>query len=337
MTGRGTVKGRDRMRRLLVRFSLGLIFFSSSFGAMLLCKSVPLQLFFRPPGTEVETYKRSPVPLELVVYPAPQNKAARGAVVFIHGGGWSVAGAGVPTYQDWHEPLQTAGLRAFAVEHRVPPEYRGRDHINDCVDAIRYIENNAARFGIPANRLALVGFSSGGHLAVMSGLSLSRPRPGIRSLASAGPVRAVVAYYAPLDPERLLDQNPSPALREVLVNYLPRYALHSRAVAGDAPREEELRRSFYERALKDISPMQHVHAFAPPMLLLHGVRDDLIPVQQSRSFFEHANQVRPGMIQLREVERGDHHFIRSRSRWARAVDQAAIDFIVEALGSDPLL
>jgi acetyl esterase/lipase len=295
------------------------------FGAS--CRSsVPLQIFYRPPGTTVEVYKSRPVALELVVYPPPAGPA-RGAVIFIHGGGWSVAGAGIPTYQDWHGPLREAGLRAFALEHRVPPRYRGRDHINDCVDAVRYIERNAERFGFPADRMALVGFSSGGHLAVMTGLSLSRPRPGLRSLAGAGPVRAVVAYYAPLDPERLLEDTTNPDLREVLVNYLPRYSAAPINGATDANQLSALRRSFYERALADISPMRHVHAFAPRMFLLHGVADELIPVDQSRAFRDRANTVKPGVARLLEIERGDHHFIRSRSRWARAADWAALEFI----------
>ncbi|MCR9140902.1 MAG: alpha/beta hydrolase [bacterium] len=305
-------------------FALAL-FFAPACGS-----SLPLQLFFRPSGTTVEVYKRRPVPLKLVVYPRPPGGTARGAVIFIHGGGWSVAGAGIPTYQDWHEPLQKAGLRAFALEHRVPPRYRGRDHINDCVDAVRYIERNAQRFGIPADRMALVGFSSGGHLAVMTGLTLSRPRPGMRSLSGAGPVQAVVAYYAPLDPERLLEDTTNPELRKVLVNYLPRFSV----TPTDAPNStgnqlSELRRSFYERALTDISPMHHMHAFAPPMYLLHGVRDELIPVEQSRAFRDRANSIKPGAARLEEVGKGDHHFIRSRNRWARAADEAALDFIQE--------
>lgn len=289
--------------------------------------SLPLQLFFRPSGTSVEVYKHRPVPLKLIVYPAPAGPA-KGAIVFIHGGGWSVAGAGIPTYQDWHEPLQAAGLRAFALEHRVPPRYRGRDHINDCVDAIRYITRNAARFGIPADRMALVGFSSGGHLAVMTGLTLSRPRPGMRSLTGAGPVRAVVAYYAPLDPERLLEDTTNPDLRKVLVNYLPQYtATPVEGGSANANQLSQLRRSFYERALTDISPMRHVHSFAPPMFLLHGAADALIPIDQSRAFRDRANSIKPGLVRLSEVSKGDHHFIRSRSRWARDADREALDFI----------
>ncbi len=295
--------------------------------------SLPLQLFFRPAGTTVEVYKRRPVPLKLVVYPSPadNNRQTRGAVVFIHGGGWSVAGAGIPTYQDWHEPLQEAGLRAFALEHRVPPRYRGRDHINDCLDAVRYIGRNAARFGIPPDRMALVGFSSGGHLAVMTGLSLSRPRPGMRSISGPGPVRAVVAYYAPLDPERLLEDTTNPDLRKVLVNYLPQFSVAQNDATASANQLSELRRGFYARALTDISPMHHVHAFAPPMYLLHGVADELIPIEQSRAFRDRANEIRPGLARLEEIPKGDHHFIRSRSRWAREAHRGALEFILDRL------
>lgn len=288
----------------------------------------PLQLFYRPPGTFTETYRRAPGPLELVVYPQARTTSAgmaRGGVIFIHGGGWSVAGAGVPTFSDWDEPLREAGLRAFALEHRVPPQYRGRDQIEDCVAAVNYVSENAARFGIPADRLALVGFSSGGHLAVMTALSMSRPRPGVRSLES--PLRSVVSFYAPLDPQSLLNDSGDPEVRRLLVNYLPRFD----AETVSAAEATELRRNFYRRALNDVSPVQHLHRYAPPMLLIHGVQDELVPVEQSRALYAAAVQVRPDLAILREVPRGDHHFIRSRRSWARDVEREAIRFMLERM------
>ncbi len=295
-----------------------------------LCASpLPLQLFYRPPGTFVETYRRAPGPLELVVYPSPRTDGvglARGGVIFIHGGGWSVSGAGVPTFSDWDRPLRDAGLRAFALEHRVPPKYRGRDQIEDCVAAVNYVRTNAERFGIPGDRLALIGFSSGGHLAVMTALSMSRPRPGVRSV-NDNPVRAVVSFYAPLDPEALLGDSGDPEVRRLLVNYLPRFDAETVAAAEAT----ELRRNFYRRALNDVSPVKHLHRYAPPMLLVHGVKDELVPIEQSRTLYAAAVQVRPDLAVLREVPRGDHHFIRSRSRWARDVEREAIEFIVERM------
>lgn len=285
------------------------------------CASAPPQLFYQPPGTQLESYRRSPVELRIAAYPAYAD-ASVGAVLFIHGGGWGVGGAGLPFYADWEKQIRRADLRAFAVEHRLPPRYRGRDQVEDIVAAVRYLQTNATRFGFPPDRIALVGFSSGGHLAVMAGLTLSRRRPG-QFRTAARPVRAVVAYYAPLDPERLL-QSENPEIRAILFNYLPAFD-----PGRDMRESVRLRESFYLRALKDISPLQNLHRDAPPMLLVHGDQDKLVPISQSQAFAERALELKPGLARL-EIARGaDHNFEASRSRWARALEEESIDFIID--------
>ncbi len=286
-----------------------------------LCASAPAPLFYQPEGTTFESYRRTPVDLRLAVYPAYADQSA-GAILFVHGGGWGVGGAGLPFYADWEKQVRRADLRAFAVEHRLPPRYRGRDQVEDVVAAVRYLQTNATRFGFPADRIALVGFSSGGHLAVMTGLTLSKRRPGQFRTAS-NPVRAVVAYYAPLDPERLL-QSENPEIRDILFNYLPAFD-----PGRDMRESVRLRESFYLRALKDISPLQNLHRDAPPMLLVHGDQDKLVPISQSQAFQARAEELKPGLVRLETARGADHNFEASRSRWARALEEESVEFILD--------
>ncbi len=277
-------------------------------------------LFYTPPGTSQESYRRGAAPARIAAYPARRERCD-GAVLFIHGGGWAAGGAGLPLYADWEGLVHDANLRAFAVEHRLPPRYRGRDQVEDIIAAIAYVQRNADRFGVPADRIALIGFSSGGHLAALSSLILSSRGPSRPS-----PVRAVVAYYAPLDLEHLaLSGNEE--MRRLLSNYLPEFPLN---VGG--PEAQRLRENYMRRLLRDVSPLPAIHGAMPPMLLIHGDADELVPVEQSRSFYERAEEVAPGRVELRIVPGAPHNFEGSRSRWARELEEEAIDFIDRELG-----
>lgn len=304
-------------------------------GGLLLCASKPLQLFYQPPGAAFETYRERPVPLRLLTYPASRDANLDGAVLFIHGGGWTVEGAGLPLYQNWEELVLDHNVRAFAVEHRTPPRYRGRDQVEDVLTALEYINDRHERFGFPRDRIALVGFSSGGHLAVLASLLATRPRPGLLRQSSP-PVQAAVAFYAPLDPERLLapDARASAEMTRILRNYLPSYDAVARgeiSMGWLSEREIQMRSAFEARVLRDVSPLRNLHAEAPPMLLIHGTADRLVPFSQSVAFAERANELRPGMATLLPVDGADHNFDVSRSRWARQIEAQAMEFAVERL------
>ncbi|MCB1318279.1 MAG: alpha/beta hydrolase, partial [Leptospiraceae bacterium] len=232
------------------------------------CSSHSGVLFYRPPGTTTEVYKTHPEALQLTVYPESTPGIHTGAVVFIHGGGWQAKGSDLPLYWDWHARVQNAHLRAFSLEHRAAPTYRGHDLLEDTLDAVAYIRQHANRFRIPPDKIALVGFSSGGHLAVLTALAASTPRPG-RYERHPGGIRAAISFYGPLDPEGLLEYG-NPAARNLLLNYLPEFRDYS-ANQSDGGAQQ---RSFLTQSLKDISPIYRLHYRAPRMLLLHGAKDE---------------------------------------------------------------
>lgn len=287
----------------------------------------PPELFYRPAGTLVETYKDDPVPLGINVYPAP-TVPIRGAVLFIHGGGWRMPGTDMPLFADWEQPLRDAGLRAFSIEHRVAPEYRGKELVQDCIDAVEYIHKNAARYNIPAEKIALLGFSSGGHLSVMSALALTRKNPDL-PVRNASYLKAVVAFYAPLDLPALV-QHGSPEIKAVLAGYLPRNrGVRDRSADLDFTQMPTMD-SFLQRALSDISPMDNIHPAMPPTLLIHGDQDALVPAMQSLAFYNRAVQAGAPALMI-TIPGAAHNFNQSRQLFARRAEQTAIDFIVSKM------
>lgn len=282
------------------------------------------ELFYRPQGTQIEIYREEPVSLGINIYPRPADPV--GSVIFIHGGGWSMPGTDMPLFSDWEEPLQKARLQAFSIEHRTAPQYRGKDIVEDCIRAIRYVHENAERFRIPPDKIAVIGFSSGGHLAVMSAIALTRRDPSLPR-RQASYLKAVAAFYAPLDLGELAS-NGTPQLKQLLNNYLPLNPASELKERSLAQLESD---SFMRRALADISPADNVHPYMPPIALFHGDKDTLVPVSQSINFQQRAFLSGSQSVIFVPVSGAEHNFNQSRRPLVRTMEQAAIQFILQNL------
>lgn len=292
-----------------------LMFLPLSLLIPLTCQSLPRSVFYRPPGTTTEYFESGGERLRLTVYPGAR-KDYRGAVLFVHGGGWSVGGSDLPLFSDWEEPLEGRRLRAFSMEHRTAPRYRGWEPVTDCRRAIRYLRQNARRFRFPPDRIALVGFSSGGHLAALTALS------GSRENRSAQQPRAAVLFFAPLDLATLwLTGNAR--MKKMLENYLP-----LSPVEGDFGTAGIERRGEILEKARELSPLNYLHQGAPPLLLLFGSADRLIPSDQAKNFMARARKLRIGQVQLLSVRGFGHNFNSSRRHRIRRLEGQALDFIV---------
>lgn len=108
---------------------------------------------------------------KLTVYPAPTGKAVGAAVVVCPGGGYGNLALD-------HEGKQVAeffnalGVHAFVLEYRVTKDRPGPlapAPKLDVLRAIRLVRSKASEWGIDPNRVGLMGFSAGGHLASTGG------------------------------------------------------------------------------------------------------------------------------------------------------------------------
>jgi acetyl esterase/lipase len=121
------------------------------------------------------------------------------------------------------------------------------------------VRSGADRLGIDPNRVVAMGESAGGNLAELLGTDPGPSAPG----TAATTVEAVIAFSAPADLSALYAASP----------------WAGRAVAqflGGPPRQVPAE---YAAA----SPIDHVAPGDPPMLLVHGLEDPLVPVGQSRA------------------------------------------------------
>lgn len=96
----------------------------------------------------------------------PQIKAypaeSKGAVIVFPGGGYQMKAAHEgPVIGEW---LQSIGITAFVVDYRVAP-YKHPAEIADAMRAVKYVRFYASKYGIDKDKIAVMGFSAGAHLA----------------------------------------------------------------------------------------------------------------------------------------------------------------------------
>lgn len=189
---------------------------------------------------------------------ADQEGAALPWVVSVHGGGWN--GGRPDEFLNWDRELASHGVVVLMPAYRLAPEHRWPAPREDIAAAVAWGRENAERLGIDPEDLTLLGRSAGGQI----GTALAYGSPEIRA-------RRVVAFYAPQDmffawkyarPDDTLDSV------SLLEDYL-----------GGGP---EGREDLYESA----SPIRLIDERTPPTLLIHGTRDTLVWVKQSRRLAE---------------------------------------------------
>ncbi len=215
-------------------------------------------------------------PLQLDAYlpPAAGTHNGGAGVIVVHGGVWR-AGAR-SDFPQWNRWLARQGFAVFDIDYRLAPQPNWQTATGDVKCAVLWIKQHAAEFHVAPDRLALLGRSAGGHLALLAAYTADDVRlpPSCASLegdsagAAAGAantaVRAVVSFYGPTD---LIWAYDNPANQRVLDGP----ATLNRFVGGDPHAAPDIHARF-----QLVSPDTHVNARTPPTLLIHGGHDQLV-------------------------------------------------------------
>lgn len=139
----------------------------------------------------------------LDIYLPPQASKPLPLVVWIHGGAWMVN----DKYADMSYMRQTvkgfinSGYALASIDYRYSTTAKFPAQIQDCNQAIQFLYDNAVKFHIDRNHIALIGFSAGGHLASLLGLSNNNNVPSFyhNGKKPSFKVRTVLDFYGPAD------------------------------------------------------------------------------------------------------------------------------------------
>lgn len=180
-------------------------------------------------------------------------------IISFHSGGWRNGHRG-------HAPIAELVDRGFAV---VSHDFRSSDvaifpaQLEDSIALLKWLKEHAGEHQLDHQRIALFGASSGGHLALLTGLC-----PEVSSQ-----VQAVCSLYAPTDFQSL----ESGAGSQDEMNHFALWAPESLLLGGPIPE--------HPAEAQSASPLWQAAQIkkSPPILLMHGVDDDQIPFEQSLS------------------------------------------------------
>lgn len=207
--------------------------------------------------------------LLLDVWPLPRLPAGRlhPAIVRVHGGGWIHGARG--ELGEWNRWLNQIGYAVFDVEYRLPPPQRWRDEVGDVKCALGWVAAHAEEYQLDATRISVMGYSAGGHLAMIAAYSVGDPSLPPSCPVQTVRVRSVVNLYGPSDLPRGYDNTGSPDyVHEAFRRFI-----------GGSPTQ------FPER-YRILSPVNHVSADTPPTISFLGTRDRIVDQGQASGLAE---------------------------------------------------
>ncbi len=232
------------------------------------------------------------------------------ATMYVHGGGWVGGDKSGGAGQRLIEPLRRQGFLVTSINYRLSPDHQFPAHIEDVKCAVRYLRANAATYNLDPERIGAFGGSAGGHLVAL--LGTSDPSAGLEGsgehLEYSSRVQAVVDLFGPTD-----------SLAFCIPSKLE-------PVFGASSCDAEI--------ITNASPITHINQDDPPFLILHGDKDNVVPLSQSEIL--HEALISAGLEStLVVVENAGHGFSRvgdgELNPDLRTISKMVIDFFDQHL------
>ncbi len=215
--------------------------------------------------------------LRLDLY-VPDCPGPHPVVVVVPGGAWRFGNRRHPDVMTFSRALVREGVAAAAISYRRAPQHPHPAQIEDCRAAVQYLRAHAEELGIDPTRLAAIGASAGGHLASLLATQDDQARASAATAVARASTKpcCVVSLCAPMDLAWRQDEQPT-GLQLRLVSDLFGLDVEDVRRAGVAGYVGEL-----TTRARNASPQTFVDAEDPPFLIVHGTRDEIVPVGQGR-------------------------------------------------------
>lgn len=222
-----------------------------------------------PKGTILHgniNYNNDDVPKHLLDIYLPANaKGKLPLIIFIHGGGWLVNDkyADMGYMKKTMAEIVSNGFALASIDYRFATQAIFPAQIQDCNQAVSFLVDNADKYGIDKNRIGIIGFSAGGHLASLLGLSDNNKLKDFHLSKTERQFnfRCVVDFYGPSE-LILFPGNDDPNSPE------------SKLIGATPLSRPDLARI--------ASPVTYVDKDDPPFLIIHGEKDNLVSPKQSQ-------------------------------------------------------
>jgi acetyl esterase/lipase len=196
----------------------------------------------------------------LTMYAPFDAKEATAAVIVMPGGGygWLATNHEGRQIANW---LNAMGIRAFVLRYRLGPKYHHPVELGDAQRAIRMVRARAKEFGVLPDKIGVMGFSAGGHLA-----STAETHFDAGNAAAADPI------------DRVSSRPDFAVLCYAVISFVAEYA-HS------GSHENLLGKNAKPELLRELSNELQVTAQTPPTFLWSSSTDTTVPPENSAAFY----------------------------------------------------
>jgi acetyl esterase/lipase len=230
-------------------------------------------------GNETDANPTEPT---MDIYLPPADKATGAAVMVLPGGGYSnlsMTKEGSDVARMW----LSHNVAAFVVRYRHAPRYHYPIPLLDAQRALRTVRSKAEEYHIDPNRIGILGFSAGGHLAA-----------SVATMYDSGP--------KPENPDAIdgISAKPNFAiLMYPVIDFTDNAVVHKGSRTSLTQDDSSL--------FAQLSPQLHVTRDTPPVFLVHGTNDRTVPVMNSILFYEAC--LKAGVpAEMHIFENGPHGF-----------------------------
>lgn len=243
----------------------------------------------------------------------PQKNSTGKAIIRILSSSWR------SSFTNWESgnalPWLEKGYSVFIVVHGSAPVYTIPDAVSDVQRAVRFIRYHAKDYQIYPDKIGVTGSSAGGHLSLLCGLMDTPPNENSGDPVDwvSAKVQAVACYYPPTDFLNwgAAGQNirNSDLMKADVFNHLfeiRQWNPQKRLFKYIADTTE------LNKILKATSPITNVSANDAPVLIIHGDKDNTVPIQQSETLVNKLQEAKvPASLIIKKA--GGHGWDRDES------------------------
>jgi acetyl esterase/lipase len=219
----------------------------------------------------------------------PQANAKGVGVIVVVSGGWVSNHDAIGGLTQVTRVLLQRGYTLFAVVHGSQPKFTVPECVEDMHRAVRFIRSHAGQFGIDAERIGVTGASAGCHLSLMLAVGSRDGDPKAKDPVDrvSSRVQAAAGFFPPTD-----FLNYGEAGKDGFDFLLSRGFAAPFDFRELDPRKGWIPVSADKRRelMRQVSPTQLVTEKTAPVLLIHGDKDELVPIQQSELFIAKAQE-----------------------------------------------
>jgi acetyl esterase/lipase len=204
---------------------------------------------------------------------SPEGTGPFPVILFFHGGGWQQGDKS--HMHKWIRLYAASGYVGVSVGYRFAPQFKWPSQVQDAKTAVRYLRAHAKELNIDPKRIAAMGESAGGYLALM--LGVTSPADGLEGEGGypefSSSVKTVVSYFSATD-LTLPALKLSPELEAEMLKYYNKSLKEVRADFTGATGPDD-------PVLKKISVVTYVDKSDAPVLMFHGDIDPFVSMEHA--------------------------------------------------------